>query len=175
MAMTNYKARLKNITTFIFDFDGVMTDGSVIFTTDGQGLRVVNVKDGYALKEAVRHDFRVVVISGGNSLSMKHRMDALDITDYFLGVPEKLPVFREYLKNNHIKAEEVLYMGDDIPDYLTMREVGIATCPVDAVEEIQSIAHYISHIPGGRGCVRDVIEQVLKAQGLWMTDDAHSW
>jgi 3-deoxy-D-manno-octulosonate 8-phosphate phosphatase (KDO 8-P phosphatase) len=173
--MANYKEHLKHITTFIFDYDGVLTDGSVITTNEGEAYRISNVKDGYALQLAHKKGYKVAVISGARSESMMHRMKALQITDVFLGVEQKLPVYRAYLEAGSLKPEQVLYMGDDIPDYEVMKEAGIATCPADAAEEIRGVAHYISHFNGGKGCVRDVIEQVLKVQGRWMNDGACHW
>jgi 3-deoxy-D-manno-octulosonate 8-phosphate phosphatase (KDO 8-P phosphatase) len=169
--MANYKELLKHISTFIFDYDGVLTDGSLITTSDGEVHRISNVKDGYALQLAYKKGYRVAVISGARSDSIMHRMKALQIKDVFLGVERKQDVYREYLKNNNLKPEQVLYMGDDIPDYAVMLEAGVSTCPADAAEEIKSVSKYISHFNGGKGCVRDVIEQVLKVQGKWMNDD----
>ncbi|MEI7897590.1 MAG: HAD-IIIA family hydrolase [bacterium] len=173
--MANYKELLVNINTFIFDYDGVLTDGSVITTNHGEAFRISNVKDGYALQLAWKKGYRVAVISGAMSDSMIHRMKALQITDVFMGVEKKQTIFREYLKANNLKPEHVLYMGDDIPDYEVMLEAGVSACPADAAEEIKSVAKYISHFNGGKGCVRDVIEQVLKVQGKWMNDDAYHW
>jgi len=173
--MANYKELLKHISTFVFDYDGVMTDGSVITANDGEVYRISSVKDGYALQLAWKKGYKVAVISGAKSESMIHRMKALQITDVFMGVDKKQNIFREYLKANNLKPEQVLFMGDDIPDYEVMLEAGISTCPADAAEEIKSVAKYISHFNGGRGCVRDVIEQVLKVQGNWMNDDGYHW
>ena len=173
--MANYKENLKHINTFIFDYDGVMTDGSVMTTTEGETFRISNVKDGYALQLARKKGYKVAIISGATSESMNHRLKALQITDVFLGVEKKQITFREYLKVNNLQPEQVLYMGDDIPDYEVMLEAGISACPADAAEEIKSVAKYISHFNGGKGCVRDVIEQVLKVQGKWMNDDAYHW
>jgi 3-deoxy-D-manno-octulosonate 8-phosphate phosphatase (KDO 8-P phosphatase) len=173
--MANYKELLQHINTFIFDYDGVLTDGSVITTNDGEAYRISNVKDGYALQLAWRKGYKVAVISGAKSESMIHRMKALQITDVFMGVEKKLLTFRKYLEDNNLKPQQVLYMGDDIPDYEVMLEAGMSACPADAAEEIKSVAKYISHFNGGKGCVRDVIEQVLKIQGKWMNDDAYHW
>ncbi len=173
--MTNYKAQLKKVNTFIFDYDGVLTEGTIIMTEQGEALRISNIKDGYALQLAVKMGYRIAIISGARSKSMEHRLKALQITDVFLGVGNKLETFHAYLRNNSIDPSEVLFMGDDIPDYQIMREVGMPTCPADAAEEIKKLAQYISHVPGGKGCVRDVIEQVMKVQGKWMTDDAFFW
>jgi 3-deoxy-D-manno-octulosonate 8-phosphate phosphatase (KDO 8-P phosphatase) len=173
--MTNYKLLLKDINTFIFDYDGVLSDGSIITLDDGEAYRTTNVKDGYALQLAVKKGYRVAVISGAKADCMMNRLKSLQITDIFLGVENKMAVFNTYLEDNGIKTEQVLFMGDDIPDFEVMLKAGISTCPADAVEEIRKIANYISHAPGGKGCVRDVIEQVLKIQGKWMNDDAYHW
>ncbi len=173
--MANYKEHLGKITTFIFDYDGVLTDGNVITTNEGEVYRVTNVKDGYALQLARKKGYRVAVISGARSESMLHRMKALHVTDVFMGVERKLDTFRAYLLEHGVAPEQVLYMGDDIPDYEVMKEAGLAACPADAAEEVRSVAHYISHFPGGRGCARDVIEQVMKVQGKWMNDDGYHW
>jgi 3-deoxy-D-manno-octulosonate 8-phosphate phosphatase (KDO 8-P phosphatase) len=173
--MTNYKPLLKNINTFIFDYDGVLSDGSIITLNDGEAYRTTNVKDGYALQLAVKKGYRVAVISGAKADCMMNRLKSLQITDIFLGVENKMAVFNSYLEDNGITTDQVLFMGDDIPDFEVMLKAGISTCPADAVEEIRKIANYISHAPGGKGCVRDVIEQVLKIQGKWMNDDAYHW
>ena len=173
--MNNYKEDLSGITTLIFDYDGVMTNGVVIISSTGDHLRAGNVKDGYALQLAVKSGYRVVIISGGFSESMRHRCNALNLKDVFLGVPDKVKVFETYMKENDLKPEEVLYMGDDIPDYHVMKMVGMPVCPADAAQEIKEISRYISHFNGGEGCVRDIIEQVMKLQGKWMTGIAHHW
>ena len=169
--MTNYKELLRNITTFIFDYDGVLTDGMVIMTSQGEGHRISSVKDGYAIQLAVKKGYNVAVISGAISKSLAHRMHALNVKDLFMGVENKIDCFHEYLTSKNVKPEHVLYMGDDIPDYEVMLESGVSSCPADAAEEIKKIAKYISHLNGGKGCVRDVIEQVMKVQGKWMTGD----
>ncbi|MBP6978247.1 MAG: HAD-IIIA family hydrolase [Bacteroidales bacterium] len=173
--MPNYKTLLSSITTFIFDYDGVLTDGHVLLTESGDALRMANVKDGYALQLAVKNGYHVAIISGGCSDSIRNRFDALQITDVYLGVENKLQVFKEYLTRNSLEAHEVLYMGDDIPDYELMQVAGLPTCPADACEEIKSVSRYISGFRGGQGCVRDVIEQVMKIQGKWMNHLAFSW
>jgi 3-deoxy-D-manno-octulosonate 8-phosphate phosphatase (KDO 8-P phosphatase) len=173
--MANYKEQLREINTFIFDYDGVMTDGSVIMTAAGEAYRISNVKDGYALQLARKKGYRVAVISGAKSESMTQRLLTLQVTDVFMGVEKKLDVFRSYMEQHNLSKENILYMGDDIPDYEVMLEAGVATCPADAAEEIRAVSKYISHFNGGKGCVRDVIEQVLKVQGMWMNDDAYHW
>ncbi|HSN50186.1 MAG TPA: HAD hydrolase-like protein [Bacteroidales bacterium] len=173
--MTNYKERLARITTFIFDYDGVLSDGNIITLDDGEAYRTTNVKDGYALQLARKKGFRIAIISGAKADCMVHRLKSLLISDIFLGVENKLETFHHFLTENSLEPSEVLFMGDDIPDYEVMKEAGIATCPVDAAEEIRRISHYISHAPGGKGCVRDVIEQVLKMQGKWMDHEGYHW
>jgi len=173
--MSNYKALLKKVNTFIFDYDGVMTDGKLMLQHDGQPLRTANVKDGYSLQLAVRLGYRVVIISGGISKSVENRFEALKVTDVFLGISNKYEVFEKYLIDNNLKPENIVYMGDDIPDYKVMKRVGVPVCPADAVEEIKDISIYISDKTGGHGCVRDIIEQVMKVQGKWMTEEGFSW
>ncbi len=173
--MSNYKEDLKKIKTLIFDYDGVLTDGVVLITNSGEQLRTGHVKDGYALQLAVKTGLRVVVISGGFSESVKHRCKALNLTDVFLGIENKLAAFSEYIQNHNLDPSEILYMGDDIPDYEVMKIIGMPVCPADAAQEIKAICRYISHFKGGEGCVRDIIEQVLKVQGKWMVDNAFHW
>lgn len=173
--MTNYKEDLSGITTFIFDYDGVLTNGVVLITNSGDQLRTGHVKDGYALQLAIKSGYRVAVISGGYSESMRHRCNALKLTDVFLGVENKIRVFEDYIQRIGVSPEEVLYMGDDIPDYQVMLRVGMPVCPADAAEEIRKISRYISHFNGGEGCVRDIIEQVMKIQGKWMNGNAFHW
>jgi 3-deoxy-D-manno-octulosonate 8-phosphate phosphatase (KDO 8-P phosphatase) len=173
--MSNYKEKLLKINTFIFDYDGVLSDGSVILTSSGDALRTANVKDGYAMQLAVKKNYRIAIISGGFSESMVRRFESLNIKDVFLGVDKKIDVYKEYLSAHNLKDENVLFMGDDIPDYEIMLRAGVPCCPADAAEEIKRKATYISHQPGGHGCVRDVIEQVLKVQHMWMNDDAYHW
>jgi 3-deoxy-D-manno-octulosonate 8-phosphate phosphatase (KDO 8-P phosphatase) len=173
--MTNYKELLKNINTFIFDYDGVLSDGRIITLDDGEAYRTTSVKDGYALQLARKKGYRIAVISGAKAECMIHRLKALQISDIFLGIENKLDTFKTYLHQNDIDSSHVLFMGDDIPDYELMLASGLSSCPSDAAEEIKKVARYISHYSGGNGCVRDVIEQVLKVQGKWMNDDAYHW
>jgi len=175
MEIRNYKELLKKITTIFLDVDGVLTDGTVIVAEDGEQLRNVNVKDGYVLQLAVKKGYRIVIISGGKSKYMTKRFEYLGINDVFLGVVNKIECFIDYIKAHQISAENCMYIGDDIPDYKVMQEVAVACCPLDAAEEIKNISHYVSHLKGGRGCVRDIIEQVLKARGDWFDTDSFSW
>ncbi|HLV62741.1 HAD-IIIA family hydrolase [Galbibacter sp.] len=167
MEEKSYKEYLENITTFIFDVDGVLTDGSLVITTEGEMLRTMNVKDGYAIKTALDKGYNICIISGGSNPGVRTRLKGLGVTDIHLGVGDKVATLDEYLDIYNIKPEQSLYMGDDIPDYHVMKMVGMPCCPNDAVAEIKEISKYISHKQGGKGCVRDVIEQVLKVQGKW--------
>lgn len=165
--MKNYKEYLEDITTFVFDVDGVLTDGTIVITSDGQMLRNMNLKDGYAIKTAIDKGYNICIISGGTNEGVRERMRGLGVTDIYLGAHHKTDVLNEYFDIYNIKPENVLYMGDDLPDLPPMQIVGLPTCPQDAVPEIKEIARYVSHKNGGKGCVRDVIEQVLKVQGKW--------
>jgi 3-deoxy-D-manno-octulosonate 8-phosphate phosphatase (KDO 8-P phosphatase) len=173
--MKNYKALLKPITTFIFDYDGVLTDGTVVLMAEGEPLRTANVKDGYALQLAVKKGYNVAVISGGRSKTIHHRLQMLNVHDVFIGVESKYEVLMKYMEEKGLSKEQIIYMGDDIPDYHVMHEAGIAACPADAADEIKSISDYISPLAGGQGCARDIIEQVMKVQGNWMNNDAFKW
>ncbi|MFK7832615.1 MAG: KdsC family phosphatase [Winogradskyella sp.] len=163
----SYKEYLADITTFIFDIDGVLTDGTILVTTDGEMLRTMNVKDGFALKTAIDAGFNLCIISGGSNEGVRKRLAGLGINTIFLNAHNKIEQLNTYLNSHNISKSEVLYMGDDIPDYPVMELVGLPCCPQDAVPEIKSISKYISHKNGGKGAVRDVIEQVLKVQGKW--------
>jgi len=163
----SYKELLIDITTFIFDVDGVLTDGTVTVTTDGELLRTMNVKDGFALKTAIDAGFDICIISGGSNEGVRKRLSGLGIKDIHLGAKNKIDQLNAYLSKNNINSSQVLYMGDDIPDFPVMKMSGLPCCPQDAVPEIKAISKYISHKNGGRGAVRDVIEQVLKVHGKW--------
>ncbi|MBR9915745.1 MAG: HAD hydrolase family protein [Algicola sp.] len=163
----SYKEYLEQITTFIFDVDGVLTDGTVTIMTNGDMLRRMNIKDGYALKTAKNAGFNMCIISGGTNLGVQKRLEGLGITDVYLGAHQKTEQFHAYLSDNNIDAKNVLYMGDDIPDVPVMKLAGLACCPQDAAIEVKAVSHYVSHRLGGKGAARDVIEQVLKAQDKW--------
>jgi len=173
--MNNYKELLRHITAFVFDYDGTLTDGTVVLLDEGEPLRTANVRDGYAIQLAVRKGYKVAIISGGRSKSMSNRFRMLNVQDIFLGVEHKIETLKTYIETNGLKPENVLFLGDDIPDYHAMKYCGVAACPADAAVEIKAISHYISHVKGGSGCARDVIEQVLKVQGKWMDGDAFKW
>ncbi|SHI65059.1 KdsC family phosphatase [Flavobacterium terrae] len=165
----SYKEIMNDITTFIFDVDGVLTDGTVHVSQTGEMLREMNIRDGFAMKAAVESNYHVCIISGGSNEGVRIRLRNLGIKDIYLGSPDKVETFKEYCSINNIKPEQVLYMGDDIPDYHVMKLVGLPTCPQDASPEIKEISNYISHKNGGKGAVRDVIEQVMKVQDKWNT------
>lgn len=164
----SYKEYLNHITTFVFDVDGVLTDGTITVTTTGELLRTMNIKDGYALKTAVDRGYHVCIISGGNNEGVRVRLKGLGITDIHLGAHHKTETLQTYLTDKGLKHENVLYMGDDIPDLQVMQHIGLPCAPQDAVPEIKEVSKYVSHKKGGKGCVRDVIEQVLKVQGKWI-------
>ncbi len=167
---TSYKEIMNQIKAFVFDIDGVLTNGSIQVTADGQLLRQMHTKDGYAMKTAVDKGYPIAIISGGSNEGTRIRLKNLGINEIYLGVHDKIEKFNEFIDGYQLRPENVLYMGDDIPDYQVMKLVGLPTCPQDAVPEIKSISKYISHCNGGSGCVRDVIEQVLKVQNNWMND-----
>ncbi len=173
--MKNYKAKLGEINTFIFDFDGVLSDGMVLLTEEGHYLRRTNVKDGYAMQLAVKKGYRVVIISGAKAEGMYKRLYGLNIKDVYLGVPNKLMVYEELKAKYSLQDKNIIYMGDDIPDYEVMKNAGVATCPSDASIEIKEISDYISDKKGGEGCARDIIEQTLKLHKNWMNKDAYNW
>lgn len=164
----SYKEIMNQIRTFVLDVDGVLTDGSLHIDPSGELLRTMNVKDGYAMKVAIDQGYNICIISGGKNEAVKQRLRALGITDIYLGAGNKIDVLDEYADIYNRPYEEMLYMGDDIPDKWVMEKVALPCCPQDAVPEIKAISKYISHKKGGKGAVRDIIEQVLKVQGKWM-------
>lgn len=167
MEEKSYKEFLKNITTFVFDIDGVMTPSHILVTTQGELLRPMNVKDGFAVKQAIKHGFKVCIITGGTNEGTRIRFQDLGVTDIYMGNNYKTEPLNEFIHTYNINPENILYMGDDIPDVAPMKKIGMPTCPQDAVPEVKRVAKYISHLNGGYGCVRDVIEQVMKVQGKW--------
>ena len=174
-SMINYKEKLHQIKAFVFDFDGVLSDGMIYTQSDGEMVRGTNAKDGYALQYALKKGYKVAIISGGFGDSMRQRYRSFPAMDIFLHVSNKIELFNQYLADNGFSPENVLVMGDDIPDYQIMKLAGVKCCPADAAEEIKNIADYISFQPGGHGCVRDIIEQTLKLQGRWFEEDACIW
>ncbi len=163
--------KLKAVRAFILDVDGVLTDNTVHVTESGEQLRTMNIRDGLGLKIALRNGFPVCIITGGRSLGVIKRLSGLGIEHIYSGVEEKWPVFQQFLHTFGLKATEICYMGDDLPDLEILRKVGLSACPADAVPEIINTVDYISPRVGGAGCVRDVVEKVLKVQGRWKFDD----
>lgn len=169
--MKNYKEILNDIRAFIFDVDGVLTNGIISLFPDGNMIRHMSVKDGYALQLAQRKGYHLCVITGGVDHMVYKRLRKLGIRDIYCGVRDKESVFQTHCRVRKIKAEHILYMGDDLPDIEVMKKVGFACAPKDAAPEIKEVAKYVSPKKGGKGCVRDVIEQTLKAQKKWMEKD----
>ncbi|MCP3928188.1 MAG: HAD hydrolase family protein [Bacteroidetes bacterium] len=166
----NYLEPFRNINTFIFDVDGVMTNSDVLITEKGELLRKMSVRDGYAIRQAVNFGYNLAVITGGRSQGVEDRLRNLGILHIFSDVQDKFSVYEQYAYNQSIPKGKILYMGDDIPDYDIMRKVGVAACPNDAIPEILNIAQYVSPYKGGEGCVRDVIEKVLRLHGKWFKE-----
>lgn len=164
----NVLADFKNIHTFIFDVDGVLTNGELLITEKGELLRKMNVRDGYALKKALNEKYKIIIITGGSSLGTIDRLKALGVTEIIYGAHNKLKHYEKLLDEFSLDEDGILYMGDDIPDYEVMRRVGLPCCPNDAAPEILEISRYISPFKGGQGCARDVLEKVLKLNGLWI-------
>ncbi|MES1218666.1 MAG: HAD hydrolase family protein [Bacteroidota bacterium] len=160
----------KNITTFVFDVDGVLTDSTVLLFENGLQARRMNIKDGLGLQMAMKNGFRVIVISGANSKPVVERLNKLGLTDVHISIEDKKEFLGNYIKRNGLTWEEIIFMGDDLPDLAVMKSVGVSSCPADAVNEIKEIAKYISPVNGGMGCVRDIIEKVLKVQDKWIFD-----
>ena len=172
--MINYD--LTKIRAIIFDVDGVLSAGTITLATNGDPVRTANIKDGYALQLAVKKGLIVAIITGGKTEAIRVRYEGLGLKDVFLGCSFKPTEYSLLMEKYDLRPEEVMYMGDDIPDYEVMRLCGCPVCPVDAAPEIKEISTYISHHKGGYGCGRDVIEQVLKAQGKWMDgNEAFGW
>lgn len=166
----NVLSYFKHISTFVFDIDGVLTDGTVLILENGLQARRMHVKDGLALQMAKKEGFKVIIISGAYSEPVLKRLQYLGLEEIFLGVKDKREVLEKYINDNNLTWEEILYMGDDLPDIPVLKEVGLACCPADAVTEVKIISKYISPVNGGYGCVRDVIEKVLKLNNKWYVD-----
>lgn len=168
----NILEKFRAVTTFVFDVDGVLTDGTLLILPGGLMARKMHVRDGYALQLAVKKGYHVIIISGGASDEVSERLQKLGVSDVFMRVMDKQQVLTSYLEKKEILWEQVLFMGDDIPDLEVMKKVGMACCPLDAAPEIKAISPYISPIKGGFGCGRDVIEKVMKMRGHW-NEDTH--
>lgn len=163
----NVLEHFQDITSFVFDVDGVLTDGGVLLLENGLQARRMNIKDGLALQMAVHNNYNVIIISGGSSQPIIHRLQYLGLKEIYLGLKDKLNFLENYAPQNRLNLKQVLYMGDDLPDLPVMQKVGLPCCPADAAIEIRRISKYISPLNGGNGCVRDVIEKVLKLNDHW--------
>ena len=161
--------KLKSVRAFVFDVDGVFTNNEILITEAGELLRSMNLRDGLAVKRAVRAGFILGVITGGRSEGVKKRFEGLGVTEYYSGVQEdeKWAVLAAFMQRNGLQASDICYMGDDLPDLPVLRKVGVATCPADAIPEVLDTVDYVSPVPGGRGCVRDIIEKTMKLQEKW--------
>src|SRR4030095_3664299 len=168
----NLLQSFKPITTLIFDIDGVLTDGGILVFESGEQVRQMSVKDGYALQLAVKKKYNLAVISGGNGVGAENRLKKLGITHIFLNVTDKTKLLEDFLQKHQLTWAETLFMGDDIPDYRPMKKAAMPCAPADAAPEILEIARYISPLGGGKGCVRDVIEKLLRLHGNWELDSA---
>ncbi len=173
--MTNFKEDLARVKAFVFDIDGVMSLQTISLNAFGIPNRTVNLRDGYAIQLAVKKGYQVAVISGSNAKEYIKRLKLLGVKDVYLNSRSKVEHFNSFLKKYNIQKSDVLFMGDDIPDYGVMKLAGIPVCPADADSEIRQVALYISDKRGGEGCVRDVIEQVLRLHNNWMDNDAFTW
>ena len=172
--MINYN--LQKIKALAFDVDGVLSQQTVIMQPDGMPQRTVNIRDGYALQLAVKSGLRVAIITGATVSSVRKRYEVLGLSDVYLSCSRKIDVYQQFLDKHSLLDENVMYMGDDIPDYEVLRRCGLPCCPADAAAEIRQICTYVSPLNGGLGCVRDVIEQILAAQGKWMSGiHAFAW
>lgn len=173
MSRINYD--LSRIKAFVFDIDGVLSTAIMTTHPNGEPMRTVNVKDGYAMQLAIKQGYKIAILSGCRIDSVKRRFSALGVSYIYLASEIKINDFNDFLERTQLKCDEILYMGDDIPDYEVMERVGLPCSPADAVPEIKKISKYISPFQGGKGCVRDVIEQVMKAQDTWMKGNAFGW
>jgi len=173
--MTNLIPVFKNIKAFAFDIDGVLTQGDVLVNEEGQMLRSVNIKDGYALQHAVKQGYAIAIISGGKSEGMRKRFEGLGVAHIYLGQEHKEAAFADFLAKANLTANDVAYMGDDMPDIPLLKQVGLSCCPKDAAVDVKEICTYISPSNGGEACVRELIERTMKIQNTWFNEDSHSW
>ena len=169
--MGNFKEDIAKIKALVFDVDGVFTDGSIIPVQNNEFIRSYNAKDGFATKYLVSRGFKVCIITGGKGSMLTERFKALGVKDIYVDCTEKLAALQEFMMHYGLKREEVLFMGDDIPDIEAMMYAGIAVCPADSAHEVKMISRYVSGYAGGKGCVRDIIEQVMRSQEKWFTID----
>lgn len=170
--MAFFKEELTNVKAFVFDVDGVLSSDTSPLDPNGEPMRTTNVKDGFAIRNAATHGYPIAIISGGKNENIRKRYQQLGVEFIYLDVKDKNHCFVDFISKTNLLPSEILYMGDDMPDYNVMSQIGIATCPADAVTEIKSISKYISDRKGGEGCVRDIIEQVMRSQGKWINSEA---
>lgn len=173
--MSSISYDLSKIKTFIFDVDGVLSSITITLSPEGEPLRTANIRDGYAIHHALKCGFDVAIITGGNSKGVQVRFESLGVKHIYMASRIKMKDFRDYLSKTGYSPEEIVYVGDDIPDHEVMTSVGLPVAPADAAPEIKAIARYISPRKGGEGVARDIIEQVLKVHGCWMNDEAFGW
>ena len=173
--MANFKEDLSRVKAFIFDIDGVLSQQTIVLNAFGVPNRTVNLRDGYAIQLAVKKGYCIGIISGSRSKEYKKRLKLLGVNDIYLKSHNKVIDFNTFIKKHNLNKSDVLFMGDDIPDFEVMKEAGIPVCPSDADSEIKQVSSYISDKKGGEGCVRDVIEQVLRLHNNWMDSDAFTW
>ena len=173
--MTNFKEDLAKVKAFVFDIDGVLSLQTIGLNAFGVPNRTVNLRDGYAVQLAVKKGYFVAIISGSNSKEYMKRLKQLGVKDVYLNSRSKLEHFNTFLRKHGLDKNDVLFMGDDIPDYEVMKVAGVPVCPADADSEIKQVALYVSDKRGGEGCVRDVIEQVLRLHNKWMDTEGFIW
>ena len=169
MSNKNYKTLLNNVRAFVFDVDGVMTNGKVMITSEGEMYREMDTRDGFALKYALLKGFKIGIISGGTNEGVRKRLELLGVNKVYLGIHEKDIAFDDFVSTFNINPDQVLYMGDDVPDVPVMKKVGVSTCPQDAVSDVKRVVDYVSHKKGGDGCVREIVEQVMRVQDKWVS------
>ncbi len=173
--MAFFKEELKSVKALVFDVDGVLSMDTSPLDENGNPVRTANVKDGYALRNALNMDFHIGIITGGSVENVRLRYHKLGIKHIYMGVRDKLESLTDFIDKTGVKAEEILFMGDDLVDLPVMEKIGIPTCPIDAVNEIKAVSKYISDKKGGEGCVRDIIEQVMRAQENWQNEYSYYW
>lgn len=173
--MTFFKERLKDVKALIFDIDGVLSLDTMVLDEDGVPTRTANVKDGYAMRNAVNMGYHLGIITGGNLERVRMRYESLGVKHIYMGTRDKMKCLDDFMAKTGVKLDEILYMGDDLVDYQVMEAVGVPVCPLDAVSEIKEISSYISDKKGGEGCARDIIEQVMKAQNTWINEHSYFW
>lgn len=169
--MQNFKEKLNKIDTLIFDVDGVFTNNQVLVMQNGEVVRNMHSKDGYAIQLAIKKGYRLAILSGGNNVAVKNLLEKTGVQHLFINQHDKLQCYKDFINENNLTDEQIMFMGDDLPDYEVMSRVGVAACPNDSATEIKALSIYISPKKGGEGCVRDIIEQVMRVQGKWTIEN----